>query len=196
MAETVHLPVHPLGDLATLDRRGVRPADPTLRLTVRRARPAVQVMARRGEGEAVAKALGIGATPSQASGGDGFTALPLRPGQWVLLADDGVPEAFAARIEAMIEGSGYVSQQSDARACFRVSGADALTFLSRGCRLDLERAAPGSCAQTPMAQVGVLLHVVEARTVDLHVANGYARSFWHWMTATALQFDHAIETEA
>jgi len=70
-------------------------------------------------------------------------------------------------------------------------GALARDLMARGCRLDLHAsvARKGFCAQTQMAQVGVLIHQVsDAPAYDLYVYSGFARSFWHWLTETAAQF--------
>ena len=185
---------HPLGDLDAL----VRPAPaPSVTLTVRARRPMAQVLARKG-GDMDA-ALAMRTAPSRAHAGDGFVALPLAPGQWMLVGEpDVTPEDFAASIEGKVGEAAHVSQQSDARTSFRVSGPQARALMARGCRLDLDRPNPGFCAQTPMAQVGVLLHEVEAadgRAFDLYVYNGFARSFWHWLTQTAEQFDPEVTVE-
>ena len=86
--------------------------------------------------------------------------------------------------------------QSHGRAVLRLAGARARDVLAKGCRLDLHPRAfrPGMCAQTAIAQIGVLLHQVDERpTYDLYVAGGYAVDLLEWLTASAAEFGYRIE---
>ena len=70
--------------------------------------------------------------------------------------------------------------------------------MAKGCRLELHPRAAGAgfCAQTPMAQVGVLLHQVDdAPVYDLLVYSGFARAFWHWLSGAAAEFGLAATVE-
>lgn len=179
----------PLGDI-TSEVFG-SPDDPAISLSIRENLAMVQVFARKGQEDAVARKLGLSAKPGKARSAKGVTNMPLSPGQWMLVAEKGNDGSFAGKIAATIEGVGYVSEQSDARVCIRVSGRDVRELMARGCRLDLHErvTSAGFCAQTVMAQTGVLLHQVsDAPEYDLYVYSGFAQSFWHWLTATAAQF--------
>ena len=119
-----------------------------------------------------------------------FTALPLSPGQWLAVFHDKNGLDMDSLVSELAD-IGYASQQSDSRVCIRVSGANARDLMTRGCRLDLHPDATGEgfCAQSQMAQIGVLLHQIsDEPTYDLYVYSGFARSFWHWLTETAEQF--------
>lgn len=177
-------PIHPLGDETTFENAGITCV----------ARPftcVAQLFASAGKQTALVKQLKTNATPGKASETVDFTALPLAPGQWMLIAKKDDPK-FITGLAMRIAGLGYVSEQSDSRICIRVSGPKARELMSRGCRLDLhpDGTGKGFCAQTPMAQIGVLLHQIDdAPVYDLYVYSGFARSFWHWLTETAKQFD-------
>ncbi len=151
----------------------------------------VQVFAKTGKAGELAQKLDIVSDPGKAGDTSSFAALPLSPGQWMLIADNANANTFGQEITEQISGLGYVSEQSDARICIRVSGPNARDLMARGCRLDLHPSvtAKGFCAQTQMAQVGVLIHQVsDEPAYDLYVYAGFARSFWHWLTETAAQF--------
>ena len=85
--------------------------------------------------------------------------------------------------------------QSHGRAVLRLAGARARDVLAKGCRLDLHPRVfvPGMCAQTVIAQIGVLLHQRdEIPTYDLYVLAGYALDFLEWLTSSAAEFGYRI----
>ncbi len=160
-------------------------------LTVRSGFAMVQLFAKTGKAGDLARKMGIVSDPGKATVTNSFTAVPLSPGQWMLVAEDSYGVAFAPDIAKKVAGLGHVSEQSDARVGIRVAGPNARDLMARGCRLDLHEsvAKKGFCAQTQMAQIGVLIHQVsDAPVYDLYVNAGFARSFWHWLTETAAQF--------
>ena len=164
-----------------LDDVRPRPGEAPLRLTVRNGVAAMLVMARAPEAEARLAA-------------DGVTVCPAAPGQWLLMADRGADGAFAAAVHERLGDLAHVSEQSHGRQVIRVAGPATLELLMRGCRLDLQTAAPGFTAQSPVAGFGCLLRVVDATpTIDLVVAAGYARPFWRWLTVTAEPFGSTVE---
>ncbi len=151
----------------------------------------LQLFAKKGKEQELAKLMNIETSAGKAVTCEGFVALPLAPEQWMLVADSGADGSFHQLIAEKIAGIGYVSEQSDSRVCFRISGKYARDLMSRGCRIDLhpDAVSPGFCAQTNMAQVGVLLHQLDdSPTYDLYVYSGFARSFRDWLSHTALQF--------
>lgn len=152
----------------------------------------VQLFARNGQASKVCDRLDIGDIPGKVTVHDVFTALPVSPGQWMLVSDESVHDGgLAAYVSGRIENNGYVSEQSDSRVCIRLRGAMARRVMAKGCRLDLHPnlAGPGFCAQTTMAQVGVILHQVDQiPTYDLLVYSGFARSFWDWIRDAAAEF--------
>lgn len=155
-----------------------------------------QVMARCGQADATATALGILAGGRVASVGDKFIALPLAPGQWMLNAGWGRDGRFTADIAQCVRGIAYASEQSHGRAAFRVCGASAVVLLSRECRLDLDAAPAGFVGQTVMADVGVLIHRVDdAPAFDLIVYTGYAEHFWGWLNTAAQRFNPTFAEE-
>ncbi len=176
-------PVHPLGDKTGRENAGIS-------LKIMPVFMMAQLFSMKNKADSLAKKLKIGMDLGVAAHAKDFTALPLAPGQWMIVSHE-TSAPTLADLEKRIGKLGYVSQQSDARICIRVSGPKARELMSRGCRLDLHQsvAGKGFCAQTPMAQIGVLLHQVDdAPTYDLYVYSGFARSFWHWLETTAAQF--------
>ncbi len=182
------VPIHPLGDPEAVSKAS---SNAGVTFDIPPDLSMVQVFARKGQEDNVIRKLGISDSPRTASSQKSFNALPLSPGQWMLVGNEKDSSKFEAAIAKKVAGIGYVSQQSASRVCFRVSGPKVRDFMSRGCRLDLGESvtSKGYCAQTPIAQIGVLLHQIdEAPTYDLYVYSGFARAFWHWLTETAAQF--------
>ncbi len=178
--------VFPLDGVAEL-----RPSK-QIELSVVKGLSVVQLFARNGKVSKACKLLDINGKPGRATVRKEFTALPLSPGQWMLVSEESIHKGgLAAYIAARIEDRGYVSEQGDARVCIRVRGPKARRVMAKGCRLDLHpnAARTGFCAQTVMAQVGVILHQVDdTPTYDLLVYSGFARSFWQWIAEAAAEF--------
>jgi methylglutamate dehydrogenase subunit D len=175
----------PLGDIRKFD------AGSGVQLTVRSNFAMVQLFAKTGKAGDLARKMGIVSGPGKAHVAKSFTAFPLSPGQWILVSEGSRENTFGWEISKKIAGIGHVSEQGDARVCIRVSGPNSRDLMSRGCRLDLHQsvAAQDFCAQTQMAQIGVLIHQIsDEPAYDLYVYAGFARSFWHWLTETAAQF--------
>ena len=181
-------PTHPLGDVAALNAEFA--SSERVSIVVREGFACAQIFAKKGKESDLASKLKIGTTPGEASETDAFSAIPLSPGQWMLVSKKD-PAGFAASMDKKIGRLGHVSDQSDSRVCIRVTGPDARALMSRGCRLDLHPSvtSSGFCAQTNMAQTGVMIHQIDDQpTYDLYVYSGCARSFWQWLSHTAHQF--------
>lgn len=165
-------------------------------LSERRGLALCQLMARRGCGTALAAKLSLGDAPGQAVEREGFTALPIAPGQWMLVAAGGRDGAFCRTMSERAGDHGHASDQSHGRAVIRLAGSCANAVLAKGCRLDLHPrvVAPGFCAQTTIAQIGVLMHRVDAaQSWDLIVFCGLAVSFWNWLRHAAAEYGYRVD---
>lgn len=100
---------------------------------------------------------------------DGLTVLWFGPGRWLIHA---ATRAF--RLEP-IQGCA-ITDLSDSRRIFRLTGDDTGDFLAASCPLDLaESAMPiGSCALTQFDRFSVLLHRQGTDSFDLYVERSYA----------------------
>ena len=178
-----------------MDHHNTDSERPALELAIIENRAICQVFAAKGQTAAVASALSLSQEPGVASVSDQFTALPLSPGQWMLHSASGRDGTFCTDLRSRLTGIGYVSEQSHGRLIIRVSGSKARQLLQKGCRLDMHPSvmSQGSCAQTPVAQVGVLLHQIDdAPGYDLMIYSGFAQSFWHWLTESAAEFGYRV----
>ncbi len=185
---------YPLDGIAVPGAFGAVP--PEVDLTVRRGLAICQLMARRGQSQALAERFAIAGTAGQSMATGEFVALPLAPGQWMLVSETGGRDgAFTRHIAAMASGLGYASEQSHGRQSIRLSGPAARDVMAKACRLDLHPSVtgPGFVAQTQMNGIGVLIHMVDdAPTYDLLVYSGLAEDFWGWITGAAGEFGYRV----
>lgn len=180
--------IHPLGDLSAIEGKY---NDENLTIEICDVPGFINLFAKKGKEAELRKKLGIDATPGEAVQKRDFISLPLSPGQWAFVSLKDKGPGFGEAVQRKVKGLGYVSEQSESRVRIRISGKYARELMSRGCRLDLHSSviSKGFCAQTIMAQVGILIHLVDDDPVfDLYVYSGFARSFWHWLDETAKQF--------
>lgn len=113
------------------------------------------------------------------------------PGQWLLRAE--TQTGFSALLAALAP-FGAVSDQSQARAGFGVSGPHARDALAKGCMIDLHpKAFPvGATALTSIAHMAVQIwrgeDDAQGATFELLVARSMAGSFWSWFSSSAAEF--------
>ena len=136
-------------------------------------------------------ALGAGLplTPNTTAAGANCEVLWLGPDEWLLVGAAPTPVDERLPIE-----HGFLTDVSHGRAGWRISGPRALDLLDKGCSLDLHpRIFPvGSCAQTALAHVAVLLHRRDIATFELYCARSYAQHLWHWLTEAAAEFGYEV----
>jgi sarcosine oxidase subunit gamma len=138
-------------------------------------------------------ALGIALpiAPNTVAAGAHCEALWLGPDEWLLAC-----AGPAAIDERMPINRGFLTDVSHGRTAWRVSGPRTLDFLAKGCSLDLHvrTFGPGTCAQTALAHVGILLHRRAAENFDIYCARSYAGHLWHWLTGSAAEFGYEVAT--
>ena len=120
------------------------------------------------------------------------SALWMGPDEWMLVAPGtGIPDAGALQAAGLI-----ATDVSQGRACLRIAGRDARTLLAKGIPIDLHpRAfAPGRCASTSLARLGVTLHLVDGTpTWHLYAMRSYFVSLWQWVEHSAAEFGYRID---
>ncbi|MEX2518981.1 MAG: hypothetical protein WD969_06580 [Paracoccaceae bacterium] len=143
----------------------------------------VHLAARRGLGAALeAEIAGLLPLPGagRSAEADGFCAVALAPGQWLIT---GPQEGLETHI-AMLAASGAVTDLSDAYVSFRLEGPGARAVLARLSSLDFEETAfpVGAAARTIMAHIGVIIRRLpdaDGPAYALETARSTARSFAH-----------------
>lgn len=187
----------PLEGALVAGRHGAGPPDqPGVVIAERRGLSLAQVMARRGQEQAAAARLQLDPTPGRASATSDGRALWLAPGAWMVVAQDQGDGALYQSLRERLQDLAAVIDQGHGRAVLHLTGRRARDVLAKGCRLDLHPRVfrPGMCAQTVIAQIGVLLHQIDERpTYDLYVFAGYAVDFVEWLTASAAEFGYRID---
>ena len=112
------------------------------------------------------------------------TSFRVGPERLWLTAATGVISVPSLR-QAFAADEAVITELGHARTVLRVTGPAAPEQLARWVAVDLDPVAfpPGAFAQTPLHQVGVLLHRVDRDAFDLHVPRSYALSVWDWLSA-------------
>ncbi len=153
-------------------------------------RAIVQVFAAKGKTTAVERALRIKQTPGKASATKDYTAIPVAPGQWMIVSARNAGMKFGEDIQTRLKKNGYVSEQSDGRMIFSLSGPRASELMQKACRLDLHpsKTGKGWSAQTQMAQAGVIIHQTDTKpSYELLVYSGFAQHFAEWLKHSGAQ---------
>jgi sarcosine oxidase subunit gamma len=158
------------------------------------ARDVVQVLARRGRGADVARALGALPGPGGTSVSGPHTALWLQPDVWAVMADAGAEGALAAALRKAVGEAASVTDQSHGRVVIGVEGALASRVLAKGVRIDLDpRAFPvGASAVTECAHLGIALLRPGAQRFEVITMRTFAAHLWHWLTEAAGEYGFTV----
>lgn len=111
------------------------------------------------------------------------------PKSWVVSVDaTSGPKLEGQLREELAAEAGTVVNLSHGRTVVRIEGRGAWEILSVGCPLDLHPRSfkPGSCAQSVLAHVPILLHLVSDEPIfDLYIPRSYGAWLWQWLDDTA-----------
>jgi sarcosine oxidase subunit gamma len=184
--------LHPLAAIMAPGRHGAEAASP-LRLDAP-ARDIVQVLARRGQADRVADALGGLPGPGASLGTRFGTALWLQPGVWAVARPRGPEGELATRLAAAVGTAALVVDQTHGRCTIGIEGASARRMLAKGIRIDLHPRvfAVGAAAVTECAHLGVALHRPAEDRYELIVLATFARELWHWVCEAAGEFGYTV----
>lgn len=110
----------------------------------------------------------------------------LQPGLYFLFSDASGPWPKRDAVE-MLDGNGYVTDQTDSWAAIRIEGDGAIAALERVCQLDLDGKAfpPGAAARTVMEHIGTLILRETHNRFLLLAPRSFAGSFWHMLEVSA-----------
>ena len=107
------------------------------------------------------------------------------PDDWLAYSLELSAERVGAELRLVTSSAPLVlTDVSSASLVLELRGPRALDVLMRDCTLDLEQDAiePGNCAQTLLAQVGVMIHrLQDADAWRLFVERSVAVHLWEWL---------------
>ena len=145
-------------------------------------------------GAAAAKVLGVTlpVTPCTAVAAGDLQILWLGPDEWLVVGPPGTAGELAEDLCATLGGQGTVCDVSAQRTTLSVTGPRAADVLAHGCAIDLDpRAAPaGTCVQTNLARVGVILVVRNEAASDLWllVRSSFAGYLATWLVDACQEY--------
>ena len=143
---------------------------------------------------AVASAIGaaLPVTPNTWIAAPGAHALWQAYDEWLLVTPDGKQAALASTLRRSLADWHFaLTDMSDLRAAFELTGPRARDVLQKGCAVDLHPRAfgAGTCVQTALARVRVTLRQMDATPVyQALVDRSYARYLWDWLLDAALEY--------
>ena len=174
--------VSPLADVTVQGRFGADKGAPGVSFSVRHPLSIVTVIARKGQGKAVAEALRPHA-PRWAG-----------PEQYFVVAEGRGEAALYRELKTALEGIASVSDQSHGRVIIRIEGPKARHVLAKGTPVDLHKDEfpLGKSALTQMAHAGVHLTRTGEDAFELSMFRGFSESFWEWITEQAEEYGYQV----
>ena len=91
-----------------------------------------------------------------------------------------------------------IADQSDGCGVLHISGPKARAVLAKGVGLDLDARVfrPGDVALTLAGPIAVQLwQIDETPSFEIALYRSLARSFWHWLSASAAEFGYEVVEE-
>jgi sarcosine oxidase subunit gamma len=124
----------------------------------------------------------------------------LGPDEWLIMTPAGVEDDLIRTLRtALGDLFAAVTDVSSGFTLIAVGGARARDLLATGCSLDLHPRVfgPGRCAQTLLAEAGVLIRQRDESPVfELVVRRSFADYLWLWLEQAAKEFGMVVvETE-
>lgn len=110
----------------------------------------------------------------------------LGPDEWVVISPPDRADQVAQLLgEATADRFATFTRLGSAQTIVRISGENAIDFLSRGISVDLHPSVfkIGECAQTVMAHANVMIlnHTRDEPVMDIIVRRSYADHLWQWL---------------
>jgi sarcosine oxidase subunit gamma len=187
--------VSALDGAVTPGRHGRRAGDPGVIATEVRSVGLALIAARKGQraslGDAVRSSFGVELpdTPRRVAGRD-MAFIWCGPDQWLAHMEP-APATGMEAVLAPLAGMASLVDQSHGRIVLRVTGPRVRDALAKGFPIDLHPRAfkPGDTAITAVAHIGAQIwQTDDAPTYEIAVARAFARSFWHWLEASAAEY--------
>jgi sarcosine oxidase subunit gamma len=146
------------------------------------------------------RALGVRppASPNRVADRTGLRALWLGPDEWLIVGSADDPEALERRVVAAVAPvGGTVVEVSAARTILELRGPRVRDLLARGCSIDLHPNvfAAGTCAQTALAHVDVILECVAGDRFRVFVRTSFAPYLAAWLADSLSLMDSPGATE-
>ena len=126
----------------------------------------------------------VPATPNTVTADGTSRLMWLSPKRWLLVDAD--PDLT---IDTEI-----MRNVSSGRTVLRLHGENVRDVLAKGCPLDLHPQSfkPGTCAQSRIGSLNVLIDHIEDKTFDIYIARGFAVTFWEWLTEAACEYGYEV----
>lgn len=115
----------------------------------------------------------------------------LGPDEWLVVSESQSGGEIAARLRQALQGiASAVTDVSDARTIYAVSGSHARNVLAKGCTIDFHPRAfhTGRCVQTLLAKAAVLIHASSPQSFEIHVARSFAEYAWAWLDSAQAEY--------
>ena len=208
MAETKVAFVPALEGIARAGRYGRGDGDPGVIVAEAVAAGLATIVARRDRAAALAdvlaSAFGVrlpaaGRCAREDRPTQGLALVWSGPERWLACRIPAPDQGMEAYLRAACGGLAAIVDQSHAGVLLSATGRRIRDALAKGLPIDLDPRAfgVGHAAVTAVAHVSVhLWQINEQPTYRLLVPRSYARSFWHWLSASAAEYGLELEGPA
>ena len=132
--------------------------------------------------KALSKALGTAAPPIGGVSSKILTAFWIGPDQWMLEAPLDQLEDLAAYLSPLLQGCGYVTEQTDAWARFDLEGSSILDVLELLCNLDTRRMQNDTVSRSNIHHLGCFVRCITADHFAIYGPRASAQSLHHAIT--------------
>ncbi len=129
--------------------------------------------------------------PNTLESGDTAVTLWLGPDEWLLIGETGTHTNLAETLNKQLHAhTASVTEVSGGYTGFCISGEKARALIEKGCPLDLHPSqfSVGQCAQSLVAQTGVIIYQTETSVYQVVVRRSFADYLACWLQKAAEEF--------
>ena len=201
MLESSLIPRFGIERRAMPGRYGAKKGDAGVRITLRTDLALASVIAWVGQQKALSRRVyeefGLELPGFSRRSNSGPVALVWAgPTTWLAIREGRDIHAFGQELRGKLAGIASVTDQSDGRIVFRVSGSRVRETLAKGVAIDLHPRAfsTSDAAVTSVAHIGVhIWQIDDMPTYEIAVFRSFAGSFWDWLVESSAEFGAAVE---
>jgi len=116
----------------------------------------------------------VGSSPAIVS--NDLTLLWNGPGMWFAVSDS--DQAMRRLGDSLADSDATITDLSQARTVFRLTGSESGTLLSKGCPVDLDSMVSNTVVSSHIGHFNTLIHRIDTSTFDIYVFRSFGLALY------------------
>jgi len=108
------------------------------------------------------------------------------PGMWFAVSDS--EQAMHRLGDGLANSDATITDLSQARTVFRLTGSESTALLSKGCPVDLESMSDNTVVSSHIGHFNTLIHKMNSDTYDIYVFRSFGLALYEWLADAAVEW--------